>query len=37
MPETRNRVEQTGMKELLTKPVTVDELRRVIERYCREK
>jgi signal transduction histidine kinase/CheY-like chemotaxis protein len=37
MPETRKRVEQTGMKELLTKPVTVDELRRVIERYCREK
>lgn len=37
MPETRKRVEQTGMKELLTKPVTVDELRRVIDRYCREK
>ena len=37
MPETRKRVEQTGMKELLTKPVTVDDLRRVVEKYCREK
>lgn len=33
MPETRARVEQSGMKELLTKPVTVDELRKVISRY----
>jgi signal transduction histidine kinase/CheY-like chemotaxis protein len=35
MPETRTRVEQTGMKELLSKPVTVEELRRVITRYRR--
>ena len=35
MPETRKRVEQTGMKELLSKPVTVEELRRVITRYQR--
>jgi CheY-like chemotaxis protein len=33
MPETRNRVEKTGMKELLSKPVTVEDLRRVIARY----
>jgi len=33
MPETRTRVEQTGMKELLSKPVTVEDLRRVISRY----
>jgi len=33
MPETRLRVEQSGMKELLAKPVTVEELRRVIDRY----
>jgi len=36
MPETRSRVEQTGMKELLSKPVTVEELRRVITRYYRQ-
>ncbi|MDX9902640.1 MAG: response regulator [Bacteroidales bacterium] len=36
MPETRTRVEQTGMKELLSKPVTVEELRRVITRYHRQ-
>lgn len=35
MPETRTRVEQAGMKELLSKPVTVEELRRVITRYQR--
>ncbi len=33
MPETRVKAEKTGMKELLSKPVTVDDLRRVIERY----
>jgi len=33
MPETRVKVEQSGMKELLAKPVTVEELRRVIDRY----
>ena len=33
MPETRLRAEQSGMKELLAKPVTVEELRRVIDRY----
>ncbi len=33
MPETRMKAEQTGMKELLTKPVTVEDLRRVIARY----
>ncbi len=33
MPETRVGVEQSGMKELLAKPVTVEELRRVIDRY----
>jgi len=33
MPETRLKVEQSGMKELLAKPVTVEELRRVIDRY----
>ena len=33
MPETRLRAEKTGMKELLAKPVTVEELRRVIDRY----
>lgn len=36
MPETRTRTEQTGMKELLSKPVTVDELRRVINRYHKQ-
>jgi CheY-like chemotaxis protein len=33
MPETRLRAEKTGMKELLAKPVTVEDLRRVIDRY----
>jgi CheY-like chemotaxis protein/signal transduction histidine kinase len=33
MPETRLKAEKTGMKELLAKPVTVEELRRVIDRY----
>lgn len=33
MPETRLKAEKTGMKELLSKPVTVEELRRVINRY----
>lgn len=33
MPETRLRVEQSGMKELIAKPVTVEDLRRVIDRY----
>ena len=33
MPETRLNVEKSGMKELLAKPVTVEELRRVIDRY----
>jgi len=33
MPETKTRAEQFGMKELLPKPVSVDDLRRVIERY----
>jgi signal transduction histidine kinase/CheY-like chemotaxis protein len=33
MPETKARVEQSGMKELLSKPVTADDLRRVIDRY----
>jgi CheY-like chemotaxis protein/signal transduction histidine kinase len=33
MPETRLRAEKSGMKELLAKPVTVEELRRVIGRY----
>lgn len=37
MPETRIRVEKTGMKELLSKPVTVEDLRRVIERYHKQK
>jgi signal transduction histidine kinase/DNA-binding response OmpR family regulator len=36
MPETRARTEQTGMKELLSKPVTVEELRRVINRYHKQ-
>lgn len=36
MPETRIRAEKTGMKELLSKPVTVEELRRVIERYHKQ-
>jgi len=33
MSETRLRAEKTGMKELLAKPVTVEDLRRVIDRY----
>ena len=33
MPETRVKVEKCGMKELLAKPVTVEDLRRVIDRY----
>ncbi|HUW92889.1 MAG TPA: response regulator [Bacteroidales bacterium] len=36
MPETKAKVEQSGMKELLSKPVSVDDLRRVIERYPKE-
>jgi len=36
MPETRIRAEKTGMKELLSKPVTVEELRRVIDRYHKQ-
>jgi CheY-like chemotaxis protein/signal transduction histidine kinase len=36
MPETRQKAEKTGMKELLSKPVTVEELRRVIDRYHKE-
>lgn len=36
MPETRTKAEQTGMKELLSKPVTVDDLRRVINRYHKQ-
>jgi CheY-like chemotaxis protein len=36
MPDTRSRAEQTGMKELLSKPVTVEELRRVINRYQKQ-
>jgi signal transduction histidine kinase/CheY-like chemotaxis protein len=37
MPETRVKVEKTGMKELLSKPVTVEDLRRVIDRYYKQK
>ena len=36
MPETRTKAEQTGMKELLSKPVTVEDLRRVIARYHKQ-
>jgi PAS domain S-box-containing protein len=36
MPETRTRAEQTGMKELLSKPVTVEDLRRIIDRYHKQ-
>jgi CheY-like chemotaxis protein len=36
MPETKARIEQSGMKELLSKPVSVDDLRRVIEKYPKE-
>ncbi len=37
MPETRLKVEKTGMKELLSKPVTAEDLRRVIDRYHKQK
>ncbi len=37
MPETRLKAEKTGMKELLSKPVTVEDLRRVIDRYHKPK
>lgn len=37
MPETRVKAEKTGMKELLSKPVTVDDLRKVIDRYHKQK
>jgi len=37
MAETRMKAEKTGMKELLTKPVTVEDLRRVIDRYHKQK
>jgi len=33
MPETKQKAEQTGMKELLAKPVSVDDLRQVIDKY----
>jgi signal transduction histidine kinase/CheY-like chemotaxis protein len=33
MPETRAKAELSGMKELLSKPVTVKDLRAVIDRY----
>ncbi len=33
MPDTKLKAEQTGMKEMLTKPVSVEDLRRIIERY----
>ncbi|HPT22429.1 MAG TPA: response regulator, partial [Bacteroidales bacterium] len=33
MPETRAKAEMSGMKELLSKPVTVKDLRAVIDRY----
>lgn len=36
MPETKVKIEQSGMKELLSKPVSVDDLRRVIEKYPKE-
>lgn len=36
MPETRIKAEKTGMKELLSKPVTVEDLRRVIDRYHKQ-
>ncbi len=36
MPETKAKVEQSGMKELLSKPVSVEDLRRVIEKYPKE-
>jgi len=37
MSETRLKVEKSGMKELLSKPVTVEDLRRVIDRYHKQK
>ncbi len=36
MPETKIKVENYGMKELLSKPVTVEDLRRVIDRYHKQ-
>jgi signal transduction histidine kinase/CheY-like chemotaxis protein len=33
MPETRTKAEMSGMKELLSKPVSVKDLRAVIDRY----
>ncbi len=33
MPETRERAEKCGMKELVEKPVTIEELKRVVEKY----
>lgn len=36
MPETKARIEQSGMKELLSKPVSVEDLRRVIDKYPKE-
>jgi len=36
MPETKAKVEQSGMKELLSKPVSVEDLRRVIDKYPKE-
>jgi len=33
MPDTKLKAEQTGMKEMLTKPVSVEDLRKVIDRY----
>ena len=33
MPETKAKAELSGMKELLSKPVSVKDLRAVIERY----
>jgi PAS domain S-box-containing protein len=35
MPETRARAELTGMKEMLVKPATVEDLRRVVERFIK--
>jgi signal transduction histidine kinase/CheY-like chemotaxis protein len=36
MPETKARIEQSGMKELLSKPVSVEELRRVLDKYPKQ-
>ena len=33
MPDTKLKAEKTGMKELLAKPVSVDDLRKVLDRY----